>query len=716
MKGEKRKRATDFISKNRENLTDLIVLVLIICFIASFFKPELMLSNTTTSGGDTGSHNYPAFYMKEYLLPEGKLIDWSPGWYAGIPIFQFYFPIPYLIMAMLGYATGLQVSFKIVTVLGTFLLPLCAYLSTRLMKFRFPVPALAAIFTLPFLFMEANSMWGGNIPSTLAGEFSYSLSLSLMVLFVGSVYRGLEDKKHTVWNGLLLALVGLTHVYTLLLGISVAAFLILSKDKKKILENLKYLFFTFLLAFMIMGFWVLPLFSKIHYKTDFNFVWTINEIGQVFPEILLPFFALAVLSLALSLKSRDRKVWYLCLVVPLSFILYLAGPKMGLADIRFVPFIQLFPLIIGSYSAGELARRLRFREIFPIIAVLIVLIWVNSHVTYIDDWIKWNYSGFEEKASYGQLKELTEYLAGLPYGRVVHEFSGSHNKFGTVRTLENIPMFTGKPVLEGLYIESGLSSPFVFYIQSEISETPTCPLPGLKCSWFGLENGTKHLKLFNVDYLVATSEKLKQPLRASPEWTFMKGFGDIDVWRLNNTGNYVQVPEYEPVLVITDEWKDVSMEWFRELDFVDVPLVFKTKLDEGDSDSFRYVMEEWDITKIEKIPLERCSVEENYSANEIRIITDCIGKPLWVKVSYFPNWKAEGADIYLASPSFMIVYPRQENVRIYYGDTVLDVAGALMSYLGIAIVLVYALMKLTKLKPEPDQIQSHDGHVEKAEG
>jgi hypothetical protein len=32
---------------------------------------------------------------------------------------------------------------------------------------------------LPFLFMEGNSMWGGNIPSTLAGTFCYSMGFSL---------------------------------------------------------------------------------------------------------------------------------------------------------------------------------------------------------------------------------------------------------------------------------------------------------------------------------------------------------------------------------------------------------------------------------------------------------------------------------------------------------------------------------------------------------
>jgi hypothetical protein len=118
-------------------------------------------------------------------------------------------------------------------------------------------------------------------------------------------------------------------------------------------------------------------------------------------------------------------------------------------------------------------------------------------------------------------------------------------------------MFTGKPVLEGLYIESGLSAPYVFYIQSEISEKPTCPLPNMKCSWFGLENGTKHLKLFNVDYLIATSDKLKLALRENEEWILLKNFREIEIWKLNNSRKYVEAPKYEPVLIVSKDWKEV---------------------------------------------------------------------------------------------------------------------------------------------------------------
>jgi hypothetical protein len=161
------------------------------------------------------------------------------------------------------------------------------------------------------------------------------------------------------------------------------------------------------------------------------------------------------------------------------------------------------------------------------------------------------------------------------------------------------------------------------------------------------------------------------------------------------------------------------MKWFRNLDLIDVPLVFKSDLEEKDRERFKTIIEGGDLDKVEKIPLEECRVEEEYSPGDIRITTSCIDKPLWVKVSYFPNWQADGADLYLASPSFMLVYPRQKNVRIYYGDTSLDILGAILSWGALAFVIIYLLRKkLSKLafKPKPQQVGKHFGRVNKIEG
>src|SRR4029077_2142555 len=121
-----------------------------------------------------------------------------------------------VLMAALSTVVAFPIAFKLITALGSFLLPVCAYASLRLAGVPFPGPALAALTPLCFLFMEANSMWGGNIPSTLAGEFALSLGLALAVLFLGVLRWTIVNGRGRAWCGLLEAVVGLSHGYTLL--------------------------------------------------------------------------------------------------------------------------------------------------------------------------------------------------------------------------------------------------------------------------------------------------------------------------------------------------------------------------------------------------------------------------------------------------------------------------------------------------------------------
>ena len=65
-----------------------------------------------------GSHHYVATFLREELLPRGRVSGWAPGWFAGIPMLTFYFPLPYVLIAALTLPLGDQVAFKLVTVLG----------------------------------------------------------------------------------------------------------------------------------------------------------------------------------------------------------------------------------------------------------------------------------------------------------------------------------------------------------------------------------------------------------------------------------------------------------------------------------------------------------------------------------------------------------------------------------------------------------------------
>ena len=47
---------------------------------------------------------------------------------------------------------------------------------------------------------------------------------------------------------------------------------------------------------------------------------------------------------------------------------------------------------------------------------------------------------------------------------------------------------------------------------------------------------------------------------------------------------------------------------------------------------------------------------------------DQAARPMLVKTSYFPNWKATGADgPYRVTPNLMVVVPTSNHVHLHYG-------------------------------------------------
>jgi hypothetical protein len=728
-----------------ESFIDFAVVLGIYAFLLGIFTPELMLSQTITAGGDTASHYYPAKYLRDELLPRGHVIGWLPGWYVGMPLFQYYFPLPFVLIAVLGYVIPLQISFKLVTVLGVFLLPLCAYGCMKFMGFRFPAPAFAATFTLPFLFMESHSMWGGNIPSTLAGEFSYSISLSLTILFFGTLYRGLYLRKHVLHNAVLLAVVALTHVYTVLWAVASSTYILLSPVlwvmmsapmllvKKRLdllperidsmLKELKayvpYMMKAYPLAFMLTGFWIVPLLVRLKYTTSYDIPWNITE--DLLPPILWPFLVFSAAGIVSALHNKDNRAGFLCYSILPCIVFFLFASKLGVVDIRFLPFIYLMLMMLAAYGLSQSVRRLRGVWLVPLIALLLTVFWVDSSKAIITGekdtisihtdqimpqlrqwkytgftpyWVKWNYEGFENKQLWPEFKETNDYLRG-GYGdpRAQFEHNDQHNAAGTVRAFESIPLFSGRSILEGLYMQSIISSPFVFYIQSEVSEQQSCPFWAVyPCTSFNLKDGTEHLKMFNVRYIVARSQKLKDAMRENAEWALAYSADPYEVWELTtNPDHYVTVPSYEPVLYRTGDWKNISYQWFRRPELIDTPIVFKKDVETSDSDVFKSIVTNPTVDSLDSLPKtpvdNRCNIREIIGAEEMEFSTDCVGKPHIISVSYYPSWVVYGADrVYMVSPSFMLVYPKEERVRLVYSKLPEDWFGISLSVLGAGII------------------------------
>ena len=67
------------------------------------------------------------------------------------------------------------------------------------------MPELFAFAGLAFVLDESFSIYGGNLKSTMAGEFSFSIALSLGILGLGLLAAGLRTGKYRVWAAVVIA-------------------------------------------------------------------------------------------------------------------------------------------------------------------------------------------------------------------------------------------------------------------------------------------------------------------------------------------------------------------------------------------------------------------------------------------------------------------------------------------------------------------------------
>ncbi|MGB7104901.1 MAG: hypothetical protein WBD82_09920 [Acidimicrobiales bacterium] len=204
-------------------LDGAFVLAVIFVTIISL-HPSLLISPSLITGGDTGSH----LAAPAYLKTTGNIFNftpWYPGWFDGIPLYTYYFVLPDVLASFFSYVIGFAVAMKLATVLGSVLMPITAYAMGRLFRAPRPVPVALAMATLPFLFDASFTIDGGNLFSTMAGEYAFSLSLAFALLTIGLFARGLRTGKGYWLAALCLSLTLASHVLPWLFSLGAIAVL-----------------------------------------------------------------------------------------------------------------------------------------------------------------------------------------------------------------------------------------------------------------------------------------------------------------------------------------------------------------------------------------------------------------------------------------------------------------------------------------------------------
>ena len=572
------------------------------------FPASLIFQSTLTAGGDTPSHFISAIAIGRGLHAIFSPVTWIHGAYAGFPLFLQYFPLPFDLMALISPAFSLKIAFKLVTLLAIIPLPAAVYLCLRRLAYGQNTAAIGAVLSLPFLFMTENSMWGGNISSTLSGEFAFGISFILYIIFTGKLYADIAGRKSTFGCSALEALIALSNGYPLLQSAMGTSYFILRGG------NLRYILRLHAAAFGLAAFWLLPVLWRIRWNTPYVHTWHFDSWDQITPPILWPSFAGALMVAfsgvrnlfrqgtglsAIFQKSIDSPELYLFWQFGIALLGFSLAPSLGLVDIRFLPFAQITLVLLGAVGWSRLLARLPRPNLWLAAFAAGVVALALTRAAALDSLIQWNYSGMESKPLWNSYHLVNEYLSGDENSpRVVYEHNEITNNAGTVRAFELLPYYSGRSTLEGLYMQSSPSSPFVFYIQSELTQTPSCPFSRYYYSRPDPDRAAAHLRLFNVSQVIAASDNIANALDSSPDYELSITFPPYRIYGVRQCDNsYVEPLRFRPLRIPPQDWKKVQFDWFRKSS-LRVPLVVASEDSPG---NFWRTLQTYD-GKPERIP------------------------------------------------------------------------------------------------------------------
>jgi len=340
----------------------LIFITTLMIFLT--LQPSLIFRNNTPTGGDMGAHVYGPAYLRDHLLTSLRLSGWSNDWYSGLPIYRFYMVVPALFVVALDILLPYGIALKLVAVAGLLALPLCTWLFARLARLAFPIPELLVVASTIFLFDESFTIYGGNIASTMAGEFSFSIALALAVLGFGVFWRGIETGGYRIAATILLALSALSHGIVLLFAF-LGYLLILAMHK----EPAKWRCGAPVIgtAVLLSAFWVLPFLLNHAYMTDMKYEPQPSGFGEGWVEMFFPLHIVfdvlitgfAVIGFLSALWRRSTvAAWLGIYGVILAIGVFVARESLPIIGLlwnpRVLPFLYLVRymlMMIGIYEA-----------------------------------------------------------------------------------------------------------------------------------------------------------------------------------------------------------------------------------------------------------------------------------------------------------------------------------------------------------------------------
>jgi len=575
-------------------------------------EADLIFDNNTPTGGDFGAHVWGPAYLRDHLLPSFRLNGWTMDWYGGMPAYRFYMVLPALAVVLVDVLLPYGVALKLVGVLGLLTLPAACWGFGRLAKFAFPIPELFAFAGLAFLLDESFTIYGGNLKSTMAGEFSFSIALTLAILALGALAAGLHSGRYRVWTAVLIAAAAVSHgIVLIFMAVAALVFTALWVDRVRI----RWVVTTGVTALLLVAWWVGPFLMNHEYMTDMKYGPRPEGAEDSFWDMFFPLAApldvvitvLAVIGVLWSVLRRNKNGSALGITgLVLVAGVYLARdslPVIGLLwNPRLLPFLYLVRymlMMVGAVAVMNVVwnvvkERNAVNPVGPRVAtgfgavsalgVLIVLGFMfqvlpgggitthNGAQVYGwgpfkatstnvrasgDGWSSYNFTGYEGRgvayAEYHSIVQAMESLGTDPShgcGRALWENSPDNGQYGTTMALMLLPFWTDGCIgsMEALFFEASGTTPYSFLATAAMSKQSSNPVRELRYVDNNASVGVRHLQDLGVKYAMVRTEEAKVEARQQPELTLVASSGPWEVFEV--TGAEIVVPlDVQPVVV-----------------------------------------------------------------------------------------------------------------------------------------------------------------------
>jgi len=590
-------------------VTTTVVMMMVVHLNPLSPARDLIFDDTTPTGGDMGAHVWAPAFLRDHFLTNFQLSGWSMDWYGGLPLYRFYMVIPALAIVALDVVLPYGVAFKLVAVSGLVLFPLACWAFGRLANFRHPIPELFSVAGLCFLLDESFSIYGGNVKSTMAGEYSFSIALTLAILGLGLLANGLRTGRFRVWTAVVLSLAAVSHGIVLIF-VAVAAIIlcVIWLDRGRLVFAVTAGITTLLLS----AWWVGPFLFGHEFMTDMKYGFRPEGANDSFWDMFFPLAApldfiitaLAIIGFIAMVVRRNltgTAIGLICLAfVALVYLTRDSLPLIGLLwNPRLLPFVYLTRYLLMVIGALELITWLvnvakdrrastqlsAFEGAFAAVAItlscLVVFGWMyetlpgggrvtdgdtsvyawgpfrkgpESGRAVADGWARYNMLGYEGRPKYPEYNELVTTMGDIGddrgCGRALWENNGDNGEYGTTMALMLLPHWTDGCIasMEGLFFEASGTTPYHFLSAAAMSQQSSNPVRQLRYVNNDAAVGVQHMNDLGVRYLMVRTPEATAEAEAQDDLEFITTSGPWSIFELR-TASIVEPLTVQPVVI-----------------------------------------------------------------------------------------------------------------------------------------------------------------------